>query len=212
MHLLFLDERDRLLKTSDIGSVIRAYWPNPDSETVLFERVQKIMVHGPCRPGQCLENGKCKQRYPKHFQEATVMTEDGYPAYRRPADGRSYEVRGRMADNSWIVPYNPYLSGKYRCRINVECTVSFASLKYLHKYLLKGSDRTTIEIAPNADSQQLARTRNGRNRLIDRRDEIAMYVDARYISPPEALWWLFEFELHKQKPSVQRLHIHLPGM
>lgn len=210
MHLLlFLDERDRLRTPADIDTVIQAYWPNPDTEPVLFDVVKKTMVHGPCKPGQCLENGKCKRHFPKPFQQETLMTEDGYPAYKRPHDGRSYEVRGRQTDNSWIVPFNPFLSAKYRCHINVESTVSFASLKYLHKYITKGSDRATVQIQ-TADGN-ISRTRNGHTRIIDRNDEITIYVDARYIGPTEGMWRLYEYGLHRQKPSVQRLQIHLPG-
>lgn len=74
------------------------------------------------------------------------MDNKGYPQYYRPDDGRSYEVNGRMVDNRWIVPYNPYLSAKFDCHINVECLVSFATLKYVNKYIHKGSDRATLQV------------------------------------------------------------------
>lgn len=83
-------------------------------------------------------NGKCLKDYPKAFQEETSLGEDGYPKYRRPNDGRAYEVRGVTVDNSWVVPHSPLLSAKYNCHINLECCVSFASIKYLHKYIFKG--------------------------------------------------------------------------
>ncbi|KAG2209273.1 hypothetical protein INT47_005565 [Mucor saturninus] len=42
-------------------------------------------------------------------------------------------------------------------------------------------------------------------------DEINHFIDARYVSAPEASWRIFGFSLHKEFPSHQRLSIHLPG-
>ena len=56
------------------------------------------------------------------------------------------ELRGTMISNQRIVPYNPWLSAKYDCHINVECLASFATLKYVDKYVHKGSDRTTFQV------------------------------------------------------------------
>ncbi|OWZ18060.1 Helitron helicase [Phytophthora megakarya] len=47
--------------------------------------------------------------------------------------------------NKWIVPYSPYLSQKYSRHINVECATNKA-IKYIYKYVYKGSDMTTIII------------------------------------------------------------------
>jgi len=49
------------------------------------------------------------------------MDGQGYPLYRRPDDGRAYEVGGRLVDNRWIVLYSPFLCGLFDCHINVEC-------------------------------------------------------------------------------------------
>ncbi|KAG2192304.1 hypothetical protein INT47_004424 [Mucor saturninus] len=42
-------------------------------------------------------------------------------------------------------------------------------------------------------------------------DEINRFIDARYVSAPEAIWRIFGFLLHKEFPAHQRLSIHLPG-
>jgi hypothetical protein len=42
-------------------------------------------------------------------------------------------------------------------------------------------------------------------------DEIADYLDARYISAPEGAWRMFQFKMHHRYPAVQRLQIHLPN-
>ena len=39
-----------------------------------------------------------------------------------------------------------------------------------------------------------------------------MYLDARYVSAPEALWRLSEYELHKKSHTIYRLPVHLPDL
>ena len=36
-----------------------------------------------------------------------------------------------------------------------------------------------------------------------------MYLDARYVSAPEACWRLFHYHLHKEYPAHQPLQVHL---
>ena len=60
-----------------------------------------------------MKDGKCSKGFPKPFQAETVMSQNGYPIYARPDDGRAYQVRKFMADNQWIVPYNPLLLSRY---------------------------------------------------------------------------------------------------
>ncbi|CAG8838379.1 9381_t:CDS:1, partial [Cetraspora pellucida] len=40
--------------------------------------------------------------------------------------------------------------------------------------------------------------------------EIKMYLDACYVSSPEAVWRIFQFKLHDENPTIQRLQLHLP--
>jgi len=42
-------------------------------------------------------------------------------------------------------------------------------------------------------------------------NEIKDYVDARYLSAPEAVWHIFGFKFHHRSPAIQRLQIHLPN-
>ena len=92
--------------------------------------------------------------------------------------------------NEWVVPFNPYLSVKYQAHINVEICAMIIAVKYIYKYILKGSDRSTLET------------------MID---EIKEYVTGRYIGSSEAVWRLFKFPTHREMLSVRRLPIHLPG-
>lgn len=115
--LVFLKDEDKILTPADIDTTIRAYWPDPETEPLFFETVMRCMVHS-CGDW-CLENGKCKKHFPKVFQPQTSIDREGYPLYYQPDDSCKYEVNGVMVDNQWIVPYNPYLSAKFNCHINV---------------------------------------------------------------------------------------------
>jgi hypothetical protein len=43
-------------------------------------------------------------------------------------------------------------------------------------------------------------------------DEIKHYRDARWVTPPEALWRIYGFDLSKNWPPVKQLQLHLPDM
>jgi hypothetical protein len=43
-------------------------------------------------------------------------------------------------------------------------------------------------------------------------DEIKLYRDARWITPLEALWRIYGFDLSDRSPSVLALQLHLIGM
>lgn len=195
MHLLvFLEEGQKVLSPDDIDACISAEWPDPETQPLLFETIKTCMVHGPCGvmnpTSPCMENGRCTKHYPKDFQEFTQINDDGYPLYRRRNDGRAVIIGHHEVDNRWVVPYSPYLSGKYNCHINVECASSLRSVKYPFKYIHKGGDRATVEIE---------------------HDEISHYLQGRYLAASEATWRIFHFPIHDQTPSVYRLQVHLPG-
>jgi hypothetical protein len=77
----------------------------------------------------------------------------------------------------------------------VEICASVKAIKYIHKYIYKGHDRTTLEVS-----------REGQDAI----DEVKEYVDARYISAIESCWHIFEFPMHAEKPNVYHLAVHLP--
>src|SRR5258708_19339129 len=79
------------------------------------------------------------------------------------------------------------------CHVNVEfCANLLGSIKYIHKYISKGPDHATIIVSPDGAA-----------------DEIRHYQDCHYISPPEAMWHIFQFALHRCTPTVYLLHLHL---
>ena len=196
LHLLVvLEDNLRLRTPAEIDSCISAQWPNPVTEPLLFETVKSTMVHGPCRhlnpSAPCMQNGHCTKQYPKQFEPFTRTTDDGYLAYARPNDGDTYPISitglGTVElDNRWIVPYNPYILGKFNCHMNVKSVATFRTIKYCFKYIHKGPDRATVEYE---------------------RDKIKQYIDGRYIGAPEGIWCIFHFDIHKHLPSIERLQV-----
>jgi hypothetical protein len=139
-----------------------------------------------------MKDGKCSKHYPREFSEATTMDNTSYPLYRHLDNGRMVIQGDYPLDNRNVVPYNPYLSLKYDSHINVEICCSVSAVKYIHKYIYKGGDRTTLELAKEID-------------------EIKQHIDARYIGASEAAWRIFSFRMHAEHPSIMRLQIHLEG-
>ena len=92
-------------------------------------------------------NGKCSKGYPKEFQETISNNDNGYPIYRRR--NNKALIKETIIDNSWIVPYNPYLTLKYNAHINVEICSTVMAVKYLYKYVYKGHDKALLEIKNN---------------------------------------------------------------
>ncbi|XP_017484852.1 PREDICTED: uncharacterized protein LOC108373467, partial [Rhagoletis zephyria] len=185
----------------DAMTVISAELPNQAEDPILFEINKKNMIHGPCgtfNPNSpCMQNGKCTKRYPRELITETQTGGDGYPLYRRrnPTNG-GYTTTIKMRsvdidiDNRWIVPYSPLLSKMFNAHINVEYCNSVKSIKYICKYVNKGSDMAVFGLA---------------NRV----DEITQYQTGRYISSNEAVWRIFAFNIHERYPTVQHLAVHL---
>ena len=221
--MVFLAAPNKIHNAAGADRIVSAQFSNPETEPLLYATVTKTMVHGPCGKdyphAKCMVNGACNKRYPKEFLENTLFGEDGYPQYARPNNGRVFVNRaGYTYTNRDVVPYNPYLSARYDCHINVEVCASIKAVKYIHKYIYKGPDMATVRVG-QIDVQ---RNDNARRRCNHQRgnnaqgqgegetpNEVEQYLNARYIGPVEACWRLFEFSMHLELPSVYRLPVHL---
>jgi len=195
--VLFLHHDHKLRTPEDVDSLISAEFPDQEKEPELYALVLKHMVHNPCGADNphapCMQDGKCSKNFPKPFRDATTLSENSYAVYKRRNDGRTHTTsRGEEVDNRWVVPYSPYLLWRYRCHINVESVYSIKSIKYIYKYVYKGHDRTTMEFG-------------------NCKDEIKLYLDARFVTACECLWRIFQFAMHSEFPNVVRLQLHLPG-
>ncbi|XP_053598610.1 uncharacterized protein LOC128668835 [Microplitis demolitor] len=191
--LLWLEEK---LRPESIDKVISAELPNQDQDQELYEIIKTNMIHGPCgsfnRNSPCMVDGSCTKKYPKHFIKETQTGEDRYPKYRRrsPEDGGvTTIVNGINIDNRWVVPYNPVLCRTFKAHINVEVCNSVKSIKYICKYINKGSDQAAFTVGDL--------------------DEVTKYEAGRYISTSEAVWRILSFPIHERFPPVMHLAVHL---
>ena len=90
MHLLiFFANEDKIRRPEDIAHMIRADIPDPVLEPELHKIITTTMLHN-C-DSRCQINGKCAKGFPKPFKEELTMTEDGYPQYARPNNGRFFQ-------------------------------------------------------------------------------------------------------------------------
>ncbi|OWY92809.1 Helitron helicase [Phytophthora megakarya] len=186
------------------------------------------------------EDGKCSKRFPKAFVDETGVDGDGYPVYRRrhpgPVKSASSQgsrlpttvrfvskrvqtpmARGRrsrreavVVDNRWVVPYNPYLCQKYNCHVNMEICSTVQSVKYLYKYVYKGQDRATVTLRPHQQDTSISSENDG-GADRDSIDEIQQYLDGRYLSPPEACWTIFKYDMQEKSHHVHQLPVHEEG-
>ncbi|KAJ4772848.1 hypothetical protein LUZ62_057105 [Rhynchospora pubera] len=211
--VLWLIDRTTLSTASGIDSVISAELPDPSIDPEAYTAVSRFMMHGPCgaaRPGSpCMDNGKCKKYFPKEFNESTVLTHDEFVRYKRRDHGITVEKNGCILDNRHVVPHNVKMLLRYDAHINIERCHTSSTVKYLFKYLTKGHDRAVVVVqsasaAASTSSHQLEAAQAAL-------DEIGQYLDCRYLTPPEAIWRIFSFDIHYSYPSVERLPVHLPS-
>ncbi|KIH55918.1 hypothetical protein ANCDUO_13912 [Ancylostoma duodenale] len=81
----------------------------------------------------------------------------------------------------------------FEAHINVEYCNSVKSIKYICKYVNKGSDMAVF------------RLENENGAL----DEIMQYLMGRYASTNEGVWHILSFPIHKRYPPVVHLSVHL---
>lgn len=201
------------LHSNEVDDIISAEIPDPVTDPHLYDIVTTQMEHGPCGAlnplSPCMVDGKCTKRYPRPLVAETVTGNDGYPVYRRRSkedNGRTIKVKVQNQEieigNELIVPYCPLLSRlpKHMRTLRVIIRRSAKSVKYLCKYITKGSDMAVFRIALENDN-----------------NEISNFQMGRYVSTNEALWRLltfqfiisFQFQIHERYPTVVHLVVHL---
>ena len=97
--------------------------------------------------------------------------------------------------------YNLYLLHLINCHINVEACGSIMTVKYLFKYIYKGYGRASMAVreADKEDSDENI-------------EEIKQHRDARWVTPLEALWRIYNFNLSDRYPIVLSLQLHILDM
>lgn len=90
-----------------------------------------------------------------------------------------------------MVLHSLFLSCRYQAHINVEYCGSVKVIKYIHKYVYKSANQTTVA-------------------LNTKTDKVTWHSLKRYIGPTERIWRLFNFLMHEEFPLVKKLAVHLP--
>ncbi|XP_075099144.1 uncharacterized protein LOC142176012 [Nicotiana tabacum] len=151
--LIILADEHKLLTPESYDKFVCAELPDSKKDRDLYSLVIKHMMHGPCgklNPTNiCMKNNNCKFKYPKDFAEQTSKGKNSYPIKKRRRTGEAVEVRGEFQDNSWVVPYNPFLLCKYNYHMNVEFCSNIKIVKYIYKYICKGHDKIAFHIHDN---------------------------------------------------------------
>ena len=189
------------------------------SEKNLHDFVVSRHIHAPCgssiiggKKKSCMNAKKtCKSRFPKGKFTKTNKSVQGFTDYRRRApgqgspgptvekwynggkDGSGKIIKTKfIIDNAWVVSYNPALLMKYHCHLNVEYCGAVSAIKYLYKYMFKGTDRGCVEIK-------------------EEENEIAMHKFGRVMSANEGHYRMACFKLHDLQPRVERLSYFIPS-
>lgn len=131
--LIILEDQSKMRTPEEFDTMVSAEFPDAELYPNGFQTVASCMVHGPCGvinpTSPCMEDGICKKKYPRNFNEQTSCDEAGYPLYRRRNTGQTFTInRGNTqyeVDNRWVVPHNLYLCTKYNAHINVEVRAPF---------------------------------------------------------------------------------------
>ncbi|KAL3073431.1 hypothetical protein niasHT_038569 [Heterodera trifolii] len=184
----------------------------------LYNTLRMKNIHT-CSVRRCLVDGKCLKRFPKPFSYENVYNENAYPRYRRrppaPDDraaaqtpeqyGRNFQYKDKSGkiirvDNRYVVPYNAFLTSKYKAHINTEFVTGEGCTKYLCKYVMKGADMAFIQVQGGPDGRQ----------KVDY-DEYHQIRLARYITSMEAILSLWGTKLVGRSHEVDELDVHGPS-
>lgn len=210
--LLWIKQSQRIQAHEDIDIYISAELPDPLVDPDLYRVVTEFMMHGPCGPvcksAPCMRNSdECTKNFPRPFCTATFIDAKGYVHYRRRDSGIETFKQNISLDNGYVVPYNRSLCMRFYAHINVEYCEWSMLIKYLFKYISKGTDRIVSHVTRSIGDPGPSTSRRPLHI-----DEIRNFQDARYVGPHEACWRILGFAIHVRDPPVQILAVHLENM
>ncbi|XP_071699477.1 uncharacterized protein [Rutidosis leptorrhynchoides] len=192
------------LSLCNIEDYISTELPDPMVDPLGYKVVSEFMIHGPCGAinisAQCMDRFVCTKKFPKSLNMNTYFDKNGYAQYRRRNTGVTAKKCGVDLDNSYVVPYNRNLCLIFHAHINVEYCGWTMMIKYLFKYISKGTDKIVMRVSRDIGQRQ-AETENQPKRV----DEIQNFVDDRFICPCEACWRMYGFSIHHREPAKNTL-------
>ena len=199
--LLWVSSSDKIVDAQDVDQYISAELPDPDFDPRTYKIVSELMMHGPCGKANlnapCMEGDTCTKNFPKKYNNETFFDDNGYPHYRR-RQSKVTAAKGQMKlENSYVVPYNRDLCLAFESHINVEYCGWSMLIKYLFKYISKGTDRIFSKVTRSLGE---ASTSSAQSQPCI--DEIQNFLDDRFICPHEACFRILKFEIHSREPAV----------
>ncbi|GJT61107.1 DNA helicase [Tanacetum coccineum] len=179
--LLWIDDKEKIQHAEDIDNYISADLPDPNEDPEGYRVVSEMMIHGPCGPPEpnapCMKENRCSKKFPKAYNATTYFDKDGYAHYRRRETNVYTTRRGVDLDN--------YYTGTEQKHGKITRHVEYCGwtmlIKYLFKYISKGTDRIVAKI-----TRPIGEAAPQVNRGAIHVDEIQNFVDGRYICPYEA--------------------------
>nr|GEU85361.1 DNA helicase [Tanacetum cinerariifolium] len=158
--LVWVDLKDKIQNAFEVDQYISTELPDLATDPEGYRVVSEMMDHGPCGllhyDAVCMKKGKYGKNFLKKFIAHTFFVADGY---------------------------NRQLCLAFHDHINVEYYGWSMLIKYLFKYILKGTDKIAAKIIRQVGDPP-ADTNNGSIQI----DEIQNYIDGRLICPHEACW------------------------
>ncbi|XP_071740513.1 uncharacterized protein [Rutidosis leptorrhynchoides] len=200
------------LTADDIDKCISAEIPDPTTDPCGYKVVTDLMMHGPCGlanlSAPCMEGEPlaCSKNFPKLYNDATYFNNNGCAHYKRRRSSITIRKLNTDLDNTYVVPFNRALCLTFHAHINVEYCGWSMVIKYLFKYISKGTDCVAAKISKPIGEH--SSTTNEENNI----DEIQNFIDARFLCAHEACWRIFNFLIHHRDPPVQILAVHLENM
>ena len=92
-------------------AVVEGQEVEPQLQPLLYAKVTKYMLHGPCGvdnpQAKCMVNEKYSKHFPKEYRKRTNWAEDSHLLYARPDNGLVFECNGARFTNQYVVPYCP---------------------------------------------------------------------------------------------------------
>nr|GEV37526.1 DNA helicase [Tanacetum cinerariifolium] len=140
--LLWVDSASEIRITKDIDRFISAELPYPRKDPEGYNIALELMMHGPCGAvslkAPFMKGEKCIKKFPKKFNQKTFFDENGHVHYRRRDASVSATRNEFQLNNSYFFD-NRYLLLAFRAHINVEYGGWSMLIKYLFKYISKGT-------------------------------------------------------------------------
>ena len=164
---------------------ISAELPDKTTDPDGYKVVAEMMMHGPCGNANpkaaCMQEGVCSKSFPKKCSDTTYFDQNGHIHYRRRRID-AYVQKGELKlDNTYVVPYNRLLFLMFHAHINVEYCGWSMLIKYLFKYIVKGTDIVATRVVrpigdpgPSSSAPKI------------QVDEIKNFIDGRFLCPHEA--------------------------